>query len=78
MHDDLPIGILPSVVGVIPIRAWLVDLNLVVSRMYPKLRHQLSEELAWKLCVKVSPGPIGHCTTPVGPSIEFVPFWKIP
>ncbi len=27
-----------------------------------------------KVWVKVSPGPIGHCVTPAGPSIEFVPF----
>ena len=34
--------------------------------------------LTWKTWVKVSPGPIGHCVTPVGPSMELVPFWKRP
>jgi len=36
------------------------------------------ERLTVKTWVNVSPGPIGHCVTPVGPSIELDPFWKSP
>ena len=39
---------------------------------------ETGEGITWNTWVKVSPGPMGHWVSPVGPSMEFVPFWKRP
>ena len=70
------VRILTLIVGMIPVSARLMDLFQVLG--FDSSNAKFVVVITVKTCVKVSPGPIGHCVTPVGPSIELVPFWKIP
>lgn len=80
MNQDRPseaVRVLAPVVGMIPVSPRLINLLqvLAIESSYDVFYGVLFTVKTW---VKVSPGPIGHCVTPVGPSIELVPFWKRP
>lgn len=70
------VGVLTPIVGMIPVRSRLIDLFQISTLDFSYATIQVV--LTVKTWVKVSPGPIGHCVTPVGPSMELVPFWKRP
>ena len=71
-----PVGVLAPVVRVIPVSTRLIYLFWISVLDHSIMVTEVL--LAVKTWVKVSPGPMGHCVTPVGPSIELVPFWKRP
>ena len=79
MDQDWPseaVRVLASVMRVIPVGASLSNLFKKSASYFSIAADEVV--LTVKTWVKVSPGPMGHCVTPVGPSIEFVPFWKRP
>jgi hypothetical protein len=65
---------LASLVAVVPICAWLVDLH--AGQLQSSFERQTS--LTVKLYVNELPGMIAHCVTATGPSMCVVPFWYRP
>ena len=79
MDQDWPsktVRVLTATVRMIPVSARLSNLFQMLAFDFSNAGFRVVHTV--KTWVKVSPGPIGHCVTPVGPSIELVPLWKIP
>lgn len=70
------VRVLTPVVRMIPVSAGLLDLCRGLALDFSN--DVGGVVFTVKTWVKVSSGPMGHCVTPVGPSMEFVPFWKRP